>query len=205
MATIQSKKEVQIFQDSEGNMTQTIVESTKKIEKSREPDFIKLYTKVWCEFNEIPNQWRDLFLQLTMRMTYANSTDLEHSQIVATGGMTKDAICKALGWKPSMYQKGLKALKEAGAIKQKMKGFYQINPSYAGKGEWKYNPRLARGGIEDLKATFEFKKHTVDVEITWADDGTDNKINQIYRNELNVKSEDNTVMKTITQTVCDDF
>lgn len=198
MATIQSKKEIRTFQDSEGNMTQTIVECTKKIEKSKEPDFVKLYTKVWCEFNEIPNQWRDLFLELIMRMTYADSTDLEHSQIVATGGMTKEAICKTLGWKPNMYQKGLKALREAGAIKQKMKGFYQINPSYAGKGEWKYNPRLARGGIEDLKATFGFKNHTVDVEITWADDGTNNKINQIYRNGLNTKSEDNTVMKTIT-------
>lgn len=202
MATIQSKKEVQTFQDSEGNITQTIVESTTEIQKLKEPDFIKVYTNMWCEFNKIPITWRPLFIELVSRMTYCNSKDLEHSQIVQTGSIFGEAIQNSLNIGQRQYQKGLKVLVECGAIRkiQNRRGIYQINPNYAGRGEWKYNPKLARGGIEDLKATFGFKNHTVNVEITWADDGTDNKMNQIYRNGLNVKSENNTVMKTITQT-----
>lgn len=169
MAIIRSNKTTIIQEDAKGNLTTETVEMTTKVERLREPDFIKLYTKVWCEFNQIPTQWRPLFLELIARMTYADSSDLEHSQIVATGGVTRDSICKALNWKPNMYQKGLKALKDVGAIKQKMKGFYQINPNYAGRGEWKYNPKLERGGVEALKATFDFNTHNVEVDIKWAD------------------------------------
>lgn len=195
-----TNKEAYTYTDENGNEKTTIKETTKKIDKSGEPDYIKLYTKMWCEFNEIPVQWRALFLELAARMTYANTTDLEHSQIVATGGMTREAICKTLGWKPNMYQKGLKALKDAGAIKQKMKGFYQINPNYAGRGEWKYNPRLARGGVEDLKATFNFKNHTVDVNIIWADDGYDNELNKMHRQGLEVSVLDNTILSETIKT-----
>ncbi len=200
MSTIKSFKETTTTIDETGKELTTVKESTTKYEKCSEPDYIKLYTKVWCEFNEIPNQWRPLFFELIARMTYADSTDLEHSQIVATGGMTREAICKALGWKPNMYQKGLKALKDAGAIKQKMKGFYQINPNYAGRGEWKYNPRLARGGVEDLKATFDFKNHTVDIDVIWADDGEDTDFNQMYRDGLGVSKKNGTVLKTVKAT-----
>lgn len=196
MAIITSSKETQTFIDENGQTKTTIKETTKKTEYSGEPDYIKLYTNVWCEFNEIPVQWRPLFLELTTRMSYADSTDIEHSQIVATGGITKISICKALNWKPNMYQKGLQALRKTGAIKQIMKGFYQINPNYAGRGEWKYNPRLKRGGVEDLKATFDFKNGTVETKIVWADDGKDNEFNEMYRQGLDVDARDNTILKT---------
>lgn len=190
---ISTKKEIETYIDEEGNEKTTTKETTKKIERSNEPDYIKLYTKVWCEFNQIPNQWRLLFLELITRMSYTNSNDLKHSQIVATGGPTKEAICKTFNWKSNMYQKGLKALKETGAIKQISRGFYQINPNYAGRGEWKYNPKLERGGIEDLKATFDFKNKTIDLNIIWADDGKDNNFNEIFRNGV----KENTIIKEI--------
>lgn len=190
---ISTKKEIETYIDEEGNEKTTTKETTKKIERSSEPDYIKLYTKVWCEFNQIPNQWRLLFLELITRMSYTNSNDLKHSQIVATGGPTKEAICKTFNWKSNMYQKGLKALKETGAIKQISRGFYQINPNYAGRGEWKYNPKLERGGIEDLKATFDFKNKTIDLNIIWADDGKDNNFNEIFRDGV----KENTIIKEI--------
>lgn len=189
MAIIKSEIQTDVIIDSNGKETSTTVEKTVKIEHSNEPDYIKLYTNMWCEFNEIPNQWRLLFFELVTRMTYANSSDPKNSQIVATGGMIRDAICKSLGWKQNMYQKGLKALKDVGAIKQRSKGFYQVNPSYAGKGEWKYNPRLKRGGVEDLIATFNFKDKTVESEIIWADDGASTNTNKFFREMLNTSPE----------------
>lgn len=189
MAKILSNKTTVIHEDMEGNLTSETVETTTKIERLREPDFIKLYTKVWCEFNQIPNQWRPLFLELIARMSYADSSDLEHSQIVATGGLTRESICKALNWKPNMYQKGLKALKDAGAIKQKTKGFYQINPNYAGRGEWKYNPKLERGGVEALKATFNFNTNDVEVDIKWADSKDEGSIKPPEASTINSNSQ----------------
>lgn len=193
-----TNKETQTIIDEDGNEKTTIKESTKKIDRSGEPDYIKLYTKVWCEFNQIPLQWRDLFFELITRMTYANSNDIDHSQLVATGGPTKDAICKTLGWKSSMYQKGLRALKDVGAIRQCQRGFYQINPQYAGRGEWKYNPKLERGGIEDLKVTFDFVNGTSDVSVVWGNDGSNSDINNSYRDGLQIGTDDPVILKQIT-------
>ena len=197
MANIKSEKETTTTIDEDGREHTSIIEKTTKVERSGEPDYVKLYTKVWCEFNQIPNQWRPLFLELISRMSYSDSTDLDHSQIVATGGPIRDSICKTFGWKSNMYQKGLKALREAGAIRQMSRGFYQINPNYAGRGEWKYNPHLQRGGVEDLKATFDFKNGTVKVNIVWADDGEGNEINTMFRKALDTRAEDETVLKEL--------
>lgn len=54
---------------------------------------------------------------------WVHGDNLEDSQIVAIGGPVKDAICKVLHWKPNMYQKGLQALREAGAIRQRSRVF----------------------------------------------------------------------------------
>ena len=144
------------------------METTKKLEKSTEPDFIKLYTRMWCEFNGIPECHRALFLELATRMSYCNKTDLGASQIVYTGEPNASAICQAIGWKQKdSLMKGLKALVNCGAIRKLNRAVYQINPSYAGRGEWKYNPRLDRGGVEDLVATFNLRKGTVETQIVW--------------------------------------
>ncbi len=67
-----------------------------------------------------------------------------------------------------MYLNGLKALCDCGAIRKVNRGVYQINPSYAGRGTWKYNPSLKQGGIEKLVATFNFTEGTVDTNAVWA-------------------------------------
>lgn len=166
----------------------TTTEKTTKIERSTEPDYVKLYTQMWCEFNQIPQGHRPLFLELVTRMTYCDKSDLAKSQLVATGGPFADAICKDLGWtSKEALKKGLRALCACGAIRRVGRGFYQINPAYAGKGEWKYNPRLSRGGIEDLVATFDFKAGTVETTIVWADDGTDCDMNATMREGMGYK------------------
>ena len=195
-AKINYSKVETTFTDENGNTRKTVQESTHKIEPTGEPDYIKIYTKMWCEFNQIPNKWRDLFFELVTRMSYAN-IDTTKSQIVATGGPTREAICRALGWKANMYQKGLRALCDVGAIRKCNRGFYQISPMYAGRGEWKYNPKLQRGGVENLKATFDFKSGQSSVNVIWGDDEKDTPLNRMYRDGLGVKPTDATVLKEI--------
>lgn len=139
-------------------------------------------------------------MQLIMRMSYCDATDIKHSQtIVVYGGVTAE-ICNACGWKDkSTLRKGLKALCECGAIKKtEYRATYQINPKYAAKGSWKYNPKLKNGGVEDLVATFNFKDKTVDTKIIWADDTEKTEINEMYRAGMNVKPEQETILKQIT-------
>lgn len=167
---INQYKEIRTVEDSEGNITTNTLEKTSTIAKSDEPDYIKLYTKTRCEFNQIPLRLRDLFLELVVRMSYADSSNPTESQIVYTGKPTSTAIMKALDLKQSTYNQYLRELKECGAIRSVSRGVYQINPNYAGRGQWKYNPTLQSGGISDLKATFDFVKGTVETQIIWGDD-----------------------------------
>lgn len=199
MAKISTYTEKTTQIDSEGNISETTIEKTKKIEPSKEPDFVKIYTNMWCEFNQIPMAHRPLFLELVGRMTYCNKDDLANSQIVFTGEPVSSALCKTLGWKTKdSLMKGLKALCTCDAIKKIARGVYQINPSYAGRGEWKYNPTLGRGGIEDLVATFHFKDHKVDTKIVWADDGDDTEINTLMRSGIGCRASEKTVMTETT-------
>lgn len=192
------KKETTINEDANGNTTTNTKETC--FEVTNEPDYIKLYTSMWCQFYSIPSSYSKLFIELAMRMTYCNTNDLEHSQIVYTGKPISDDIQHKLNWKPDMYQKGLKALVNAGAIKKLSRGVYQINPNFAGKGSWKYNPKTNQGGVKDFVATFDFPNKTVKTKIVWADDGTDTPLNNDYRQGMNVTSKDNTVLTCTTAT-----
>lgn len=159
-------------EDKDGNITTDTVKETRTICKnSGEPDYIKIYTDMWCDFNQIPIKWRELFVQLAIRMTYADASDKSNSggQIVAVGGPIRDDIMSMLGWKNRQtFQKGLRELKNCGAIRMISRGFYQINPSYAGRGLWKYNPSKEQGGIENIKVYFDLKNKEVDTHIEWA-------------------------------------
>ena len=182
--------------DSDGNITKNEVEKTLYSEP--EPDFIKLYTNTWCEFNKIPRAYRGLFLQLALRMSYCDANDLGRSQLVFTGKPFSDIIAEALNWKNDMFKHGLVVLTKCGAIKRVSRGVYQINPSYAGKGSWKYNARLQSGGIKELRSTFDFVNKKVDTKIVWADDGQDTEFNEMYRQGIGVTAEEQTVLKSTT-------
>ena len=185
--------------DERGVERTITIEKSSTITRNEEPDYVKLYTKVWLEFNGIPLPYRQLFLELVTRMTYCNANDLEHAQLVTTCKPFSDDIMRALKWKIAMFKRGLLELSKAGAIRRVGRGVYQINPSYAGKGEWKYNPKLKRGGVENLVATFNFKDKTVDTKVIWADDGGDTDMDKVYRDGLGVASSDEAVMiSTIT-------
>jgi len=180
--------------DSEGNESTTEISKSVSYVRNEEPDYIKLYTKMWLEMNEIPLAYRGLFLELVCNMSYSYAPNMRKSQMVNTGKPWSDFICEKLGWGQKMYEKALRELVVCGAIKRLYRGVYQINPSYAGKGEWLYNPKLSRGGIKDLKATFGLKDKTAEVEIIWADDGEFNEFNKTYREGLEVEPSDETVL-----------
>lgn len=196
MANKKIIKEVHTVEDSDGNITVDTKETV--VQALQEPDYIKLYTNMWCEFKDIPVAYRNLFLELVMRMTYCNSTDLEHSQLVNTGKPWNEEIMQKLGWKSNMYQKGLKLLCDFGAIKKVNRGVYQINPQFAGKGAWKYNPKLNQGGVKDLVATFNFREKSVDVHVLCADDGENNEMNEMMREGLEVTKDQETTLTHMT-------
>lgn len=191
-------KEIKSFEDSEGNITTSTVERTSKLTRSEEPNYIKLYTDTWCEFNAIPLRLRALFLELAVRMSYADSSNPDESQTVYTGKPTSTAIMKTLELKESTYNQYLRELTACNAMKRVGRGVYQINPNFAGRGLWKYNPSLGSGGIEDLRATFDFVKGTVETEIVWGDNSkTQTRMDQLYR-DGGLKG---AVLKTTTKTV----
>ena len=190
------KKEETRVTDENGNEKVSVKETT--IQKDPEPNYIKIYTDTWCEFNQIPLAYRELFLQLAMRMSYCNSQNLDDSQIVYTGEPISSVIMKELGWKKAMYQKALRNLCDCGAIRKIKRSVYQINPSYAGKGNWKFNPQLKRGGVKELVATFKINSNgerEVDTQIIWADDGRDTEQNGLFRAGMGVRAVDNTILK----------
>lgn len=158
--------------DSDGNTRIERVNKTKVHEYNLEPDYIKIYTKMWLEFNEIPLRYHTLFLSLAMRMSYASTADPIGGQTVFTGSPNRESIMQECGWKSrNMYQKGLQALTNAGAIRRLSRGFYQINPDYAGKGTWFYDSKKYSGGIKDLVATFDFVKHKTTVDASYVTTG----------------------------------
>lgn len=160
----------QKYEDADGCITTRTTKETTAIQRNNEPDYIKIYTKMWCEFNDVPEAYRQLFFSLIVRMSYCNSHDQEMGQLVYTGVPWRDAIMQECGWTArDSLMKGLKALCNCGAIRKISRGVYQINPSYAGKGEWQYNPRLNRGGIEDLVAKFKFSEKEVEAEFVWSE------------------------------------
>lgn len=182
---IYSEKTVHTTVDQDGNeICQDIKEKTRNIEKSTEPEYIKIYTRMWLEFMNVPDKYKELFMQLALRMSYCNlhiekmpSEDDEDavnealnmsydSQVVTVIEPISSQICKAMGWTTKdPLMKGLKALCALGVIKKINRGVYQINPNFAGKGNWKYNPKQEQGGIEDFIAVFEFKDKRVKTQM----------------------------------------
>ena len=137
MAITKSETVTEIMTDEKGNVTEQTTIKETSFDKVQEPDYIKIYTNMWCEFKSVPVQYRNLFLALALRMSYCNKNDLEHSQLVYTGKPFSDELMKECGWTSyDSLMKGLKALCKSGAIKKIARGVYQINPEYAGRGGW---------------------------------------------------------------------
>lgn len=174
MGTYRQKVTSHTKEDAQGNITVDTTEETLSYIKSEEPEYIKLYTDMWCKFNNIPVKYHRLFFALVSRMTYANLGSPTGGQIVHTIGTNAKEIMEVCEWthKDSLY-KGLQTLCNCNAIKKLSRGEYQINPQYAGKGPWKYNKNLNQGGIADLIAKFSFKDKNVQTQIIWASDDPD--------------------------------
>lgn len=163
-----------IIEGPDGSVSAQTTRTIRAIHGNEEPDFIKLYTRMWCDFNCIPEKWRGLFMALVCRMSYANLNDSGGGQTVCTIGSIGASIVTECGWKnkDTLYR-GLQALCECNAIKKINRGEYQINPNYAGKGPWRYNAKEERGGVENLIAKFSFADKTVDTQIVWVSSDED--------------------------------
>ena len=191
MARINKHEKTKTVVDSDGNIIkEEKSESTWTIERTGEPDFIKLYTDAWVPKKsnkdkedspagkktapargknaadgkdtaqpKLPAAYRFLFVVLASRMSYCDRDDLEHSQLVITEKPFRDEIMRIMGWgNRDSLQKGLRALCECNAIRKVSRGCYQINPRFASKGQWKYNPRIPQSNVEGLKKYYDDKQ-----------------------------------------------
>ena len=148
MSTIIRETETTV--DSNGQIIEQHTEETY-LHKDNEPDYVKIYTDL-LRFKQFPCSYRELFLQLAIRMSYCSIDDPDCSQIVYVMGPHKKVIMSACGWQTETpLVKGLKALCDCGAIRRVSRGIYQINPSYAAKGSWKFNKKNKTGGVKDLR------------------------------------------------------
>lgn len=188
MAKLTKYKNTKTVVDKENNVIkEETSESTWTIERSGEPDFIKLYTEAWVPKKKtlakddspagkkttpaqkksaaaeedtakrkLPAAYRFLFVVLAARMGYCDKDDLEHSQLVMTGEPFATEIRDIMGWgNRDSLLKGLRALCECNAIRKVTRGCYQINPRFASKGQWKYNPRISQSNVEGLKTYYD--------------------------------------------------
>lgn len=154
----------------DGTVSETKDSVIKAVSRENQPDFIILYTTVWCECNDIPSRYRELFLQLAFHMSFVNSDDIDRSQLVDVSGPHKLDILEALNWKEQALRKGLKALCDCNAIIRRTdfgKSWYQINPSYAARGAWSVKNGI---GIKDFKIHFDMLSRSLQTVITVADD-----------------------------------
>lgn len=162
--------EKRIIHNPDGTVTEDIMTTTKAIKHESQPDFIILYTKVWCEYNDIPNRYRELFLQLAYHMSYVDSNDVDRSQLVVVSGPIKQDIMNALNWKEQALRKGLKALCDCNAIIKRTdfgKDWYQVNPSYAARGAWSAKNGY---GIKDFQVHFDMLEGMVQTVLTTDED-----------------------------------
>lgn len=171
------KIETHTHTDADGNTT-TSEKATLLKKVDPEPDYIKLYTKMWLDFSGISSApLQKVFMLLVARMTYTDLGEKEGGQLVQTGYPTSDEIMKTMGWTSRRsYQAALKQLCELNALRRVRRGVYQVNPSYAGKGPWHYDPKAERGGVDKLIAKFQMLKDgskSVETEITFSNNGTD--------------------------------
>lgn len=162
------------IEDAHGNVVTEKTTVTAEVKKREEPNYIKIYTDMWCMFKGVPEKWRMLFLALATRMTYVECSDPnddgDGGQLVYVIGKTAEKIMAECGWKTKdpLY-KGLKALTEYNAIRKISRGEYQINPEYASRGQWNYNSKEKQGGIKNLIAKFNFADESVETEVIWND------------------------------------
>jgi|GEM_PF-5184937 len=197
------KKEEKTTTNYEDGRISTVTCETSGYFKNNEPEFIKIYESGYSQLLELTNPiYCSLFMFLATHMTYCDTANhAEHGgQIIYTGKPFSDHIRKKFKWSERMLYVGLDVLCKAGALRKIKRGAYQVNPKYAGRGEYKFNAKLERGGIEDLSKSFNVDDGEVKNEIIYADNGESTKYNDNWRTGLGVKASDDAVLKRSTVT-----
>lgn len=115
--------------------------------QSTEPDFVKVYYKIFlafCDVNDVPVEF---LLALCDYITYANS---DGKGQIFSNKLMKSQIGAKLCIKTSMVEKYLKRCKDNGILIPigDLRGVYEVNPYFIAKGSWQ--------DIKKLQANFDF-------------------------------------------------
>ena len=100
--------------------------------RREEPDFVKYYSKTMATLFGVGTTAMKLFMCLANRMEYADT-----GQVVFLSPARRRNIQKELKIGKSAFDKSLRTLRDSGLVVRVENNVYALNPSIAGKGEWK--------------------------------------------------------------------
>lgn len=115
-----------------------------------EPPYIKVYLDCILRFKGLGSSLNPILLALCRHMSFADK-----DQIVFVNKYVKDIICSECGIKTKRVEQAIRQFVEAGLLKRKARGVYQVNPYIISRGKWEE--------VSRLRATFDFI--TGDIEI----------------------------------------
>lgn len=98
----------------------------------KEPDFIKVYLDNIIFLAEIPKWISKVLYELLKAVTYANN-----GQYIVVNPAYKRVLGEVLDMKPQSVTNAINQLEKENILFKKDTGYYQLNPHYFGKGEWK--------------------------------------------------------------------
>lgn len=117
-----------------------------------EPDYVKLYLDTVLTFNSLPITLNPILNELLKRMTYADD-----EQTIAINKAIKEKIAAKCGITTKRVQQVISQLTKKGVFVQIARGYYRVNPYVFGRGSWR--------DIQNIRATFDFAKHTINADI----------------------------------------
>lgn len=103
----------------------------------KEPDFVKIYLDNIVFLSEIPKWVSKVLYELLKSVTYA-----EKGQHIVVNPAYKRVLAETLGMKPQSVTNAINQLEKENILFKKDIGYYQLNPQFFGKGEWKNIAKL---------------------------------------------------------------
>ena len=129
--------------------------TTTHTERTKEPDFVKLYLDHLALFNGTSLNINPILAELLKRATYAD--DPNGAQQIVINKAVKKQIASKLQLAEGSINNAITEFVKNDYLRRIDRGLYIANPNYFGKGDW--------GNIKKLRANYDYINHTMTAEI----------------------------------------
>ena len=142
-ATVKTVKETEIIDLQTGEIARTENVTTFRVPK--EPPFVKLYLDDLSAILDIPQRANSIMYELIKLLDYEGCISLNP--------VLRNRICTSLGVTDQTFRNSLQKLKKKGLLIAMGTNYFQCNPNYFAKGEWR----------DVMRKRKEFKEMTLKV------------------------------------------